>query len=71
MIPFVCTVAAFAALVGTLAGEPFDAAALWAIFAVGLAGMAVVFVTSRNDYKKPTWPRTPSPKASACASPTI
>ena len=52
MIPFVCTVAAFAALVGTLAGEPFDAAALWAIFAVGLAGMAVVFVTSRNDYKK-------------------
>ncbi|MDM8289629.1 ABC transporter ATP-binding protein [Slackia piriformis] len=52
MIPFLCTVAAFAALVGTLAGEPFDAAALWAIFAVGLAGMAVVFVTSRNDYKK-------------------
>ena len=52
MIPFVCTVAAFAALVGTLAGEPFDAAALWAIFAVGLAGMAVVFVASRNDYEK-------------------
>lgn len=52
MIPFVCTVAAFAALVGTLAGEPFDAATLWAIFAVGLAGMAVVFVASRNDYEK-------------------
>ena len=52
MIPFVCTVAAFAALVGTLAGEPFDAAALWAIFAVGLAGMAVVFVASKNDYEK-------------------
>ena len=52
MIPFVCTVAAFAALVGTLAGEPFDAAALWSIFAVGLAGMVVVFVASRNDYKK-------------------
>lgn len=52
MIPFVCTVAAFAALVGTLAGEPFDAATLWAIFAVGLAGMAVVFIASRNDYEK-------------------
>ena len=52
MIPFVCTVAAFAALVGTLAGEPFDANALWAIFAVGIAGAIVVFIASRNDYKK-------------------
>lgn len=52
MIPFVCTVAAFAALVGTLAGEPFDASALWAIFAVGIAGAVVVFFASRNDYKK-------------------
>ena len=52
MIPFVCTVAAFAALVGTLAGETFDAATLWAIFAVGLVGMAVVFIASRNDYEK-------------------
>ncbi len=43
MIPFVCTVAAFAALVRTLAGEPFDASALWAIFAVGIAGAVVVF----------------------------
>lgn len=51
MIPFVCTVAAFAALVGTLAGEPFDANALWAIFAVGIAGAIVVFIASRNDYK--------------------
>lgn len=52
MIPFVCTVAAFVALVGTLAGEPFDANALWAIFAVGIAGAIVVFIASRNDYKK-------------------
>lgn len=52
MIPFVCTVAAFAALVGTLAGEPFDANALWATFAVGIAGAIVVFIASRNDYKK-------------------
>lgn len=52
MIPFVCTVAAFAALVGTLAGEPFDENALWAIFAVGIAGAIVVFIASRNDYKK-------------------
>lgn len=52
MIPFVCTVAAFAALVGTLSGEPFDANALWAIFAVGIAGAIVVFIASRNDYKK-------------------
>lgn len=52
MIPFVCTVAAFAALVGTLAGEPFDANALWAIFAAGIAGAIVVFIASRNDYKK-------------------
>lgn len=52
MIPFVCTVAAFAALVGTLAGEPFDANALWTIFAVGIAGAIVVFIASRNDYKK-------------------
>ena len=52
MIPFVCTVAAFAALVGTLAGEPFDANALWAIFTVGIAGAIVVFIASRNDYKK-------------------
>ncbi len=52
MIPFVCTVAAFAALVGTLAGEPFDANALWAIFAVGIVGAIVVFIASRNDYKK-------------------
>ena len=52
MIPFVCTVAAFAALVGTLAGEPFDANALWAIFAVGIAGAIVVFIASTNDYKK-------------------
>ena len=52
MIPFVCTVAAFAALVGTLVGEPFDANALWAIFAVGIAGAIVVFIASRNDYKK-------------------
>lgn len=52
MIPFVCTVAAFAALVGTLAGEPFDANALWAIFAVGIAGAIVVFIASRNNYKK-------------------
>lgn len=52
MIPFVCTVAAFAALVGTLAGEPFDANALWAIFAVGIAGAIVVFIASRDDYKK-------------------
>lgn len=52
MIPFVCTVAAFATLVGTLAGEPFDANALWAIFAVGIAGAIVVFIASRNDYKK-------------------
>ena len=70
MIPFVCTVAAFAALVGTLAGEPFDASALWAIFAVGIAGAVVAFSPRGTTTRKPTWPPTPSPRASACASPT-
>ncbi len=52
MIPFVCTVAAFGVVVETLAGAPFDTRRLWVIFGVGLAGLAVTFFASRNDYRK-------------------
>lgn len=51
-IPFMCTVAAFSILVGTLAGEPFEAGRLWAVFACGIAGLVVTFIAAKNDYRK-------------------
>lgn len=52
MIPFMCTIAAFSILVGTLAGEPFEVRKLWMVFACGIVGLVVTFIAARNDYRK-------------------
>lgn len=52
MIPFSVTVMAFYAVLMKLAGDPSAWESAWWLFVVGIAGMVVVFLSARNDYRK-------------------
>ena len=51
MVPFAITVMAFGVVLMRLTGEEVDWQALWGLFAAGVAGLAVVFLCARNDYR--------------------
>ena len=52
MVPFAITVMAFGVVLMRLTGENVDWQALWGLFAAGVAGLVVVFLCARNDYRR-------------------
>jgi ATP-binding cassette subfamily B protein len=52
MIPFALTIQVFMELLKPFTGGTVDWNRLWLIFGIGLVGFAVVFLFSKNDYKK-------------------
>lgn len=52
MVPFAITVMAFGVVLMRLTGEDVDWRALWGLFAAGVAGLVVVFLCARNDYRR-------------------
>ena len=52
MIPFTLTIQIFLELLGPLSGASIDWNRLWLIFGIGLAAAVLIFLLSKNDYKK-------------------
>ena len=52
MIPFMVTVMVFGCILGAFTGQPLDYNLLWGLTAAGAAGLVVVFLAARNDYRK-------------------
>ena len=52
MVPFAITVMAFGMVLMRLTGEDVNWQALWGLFAAGVAGLVVVFLCARNDYRR-------------------
>ena len=52
MVPFAITVMAFGVVLMRLTGEDVDWRVLWGLFAAGVAGLVVVFLCARNDYRR-------------------
>ncbi len=52
MIPFALTIQVFVELLKPLGGENINWNRLWLIFGIGLAAAILIFLLSKNDYKK-------------------
>ena len=52
MVPFALTVMVFGAVLMRLTGDEADWGGLWGLFAAGAAGLVVVFLCARNDYRR-------------------
>ncbi len=52
MLPFAVTIQIFAELLRPLMGGELSLTRLWILFALGIAGAVLVFLASKNDYKK-------------------
>lgn len=52
MVPFAVTVMAFGVVLMRLMGQDVDWQALWGLFVAGVAGLVVVFLCARNDYRR-------------------
>lgn len=52
MLPFIITIQIFAQLLKPLTGGTMNTSALWMLWTGGLAAAAVVFLASKNEYKK-------------------
>lgn len=52
MIPFAVTVQIITELIKPLTGGEISWSRMWLLFAAGIAGLIIVFLCSKNDYKK-------------------
>lgn len=52
MLPFFVTIQIFAQLLNPLTGTPLEIDQLWLLFGAGVAAAVIVFIASKNDYKK-------------------
>ena len=52
MLPFFVTIQLFIQLLNPLLGEPLSIDQLWLLLGAGVASAVIVFIASKNDYKK-------------------
>ncbi|MEN6419176.1 MAG: ABC transporter ATP-binding protein [Clostridiaceae bacterium] len=52
MLPFFVTIQLFVQLLNPLTGTPLEIDQLWLLFGAGVAAAVIVFIASKNDYKK-------------------
>ena len=52
MLPFFVTIQLFAQLLNPLLGNPLEINQLWLLLGAGIAAAVIVFIASKNDYKK-------------------
>ena len=52
MLPFFVTIQLFAQLLNPLMGNPLEINQLWLLLGAGIAAAVIVFIASKNDYKK-------------------
>ncbi len=52
MLPFFVTIQLFARLLNPLLGNPLEINQLWLLLGAGIAAAVIVFIASKNDYKK-------------------
>ncbi len=52
MLPFAVTIRLFTELLNPLLGQPLSVRALWMLLGAGVAAALIVFIASKNDYKK-------------------
>ncbi len=52
MLPFIVILEVFAELIKPLSGQEASSMKLWLLFALGVVGAGLIFVASKNDYRK-------------------